>query len=55
MEFSDYPEITVQHAIQRLQDDGWIEEGDQLVTVTNAFAHNKVVESIQLREVEIVH
>ena len=55
MEFSDDPEITVQNAIQRLQDDGWIEEGDQLVTVTNAFAHNKVVESIQLREVEIVH
>ena len=55
MEFSDDPEITVQNAIQRLQDDGWIEEGDQLVTVTNAFAHNKVVESIQLREVKIVH
>ena len=55
MEFSDDPEITVQNAIQRLQDDGWIEEGDQLVTVTNAFAHNKVVESIQLREVEIMH
>lgn len=55
MEFSDDPEITVQNAIHRLQDDGWIEEGDQLVTVTNAFAHNKVVESIQLREVEIVH
>ena len=55
MDFSADPEITVQNAIHRLQDDGWIEEGDQLVTVTNAFAHNKVVESIQLREVEIVH
>ena len=27
------------------------EKGDQLVTVTNVFAHDKVVESIQLREV----
>ena len=27
----------------------WIHDGDQLVIVTNAFAHDKVVESIQLR------
>ena len=52
MDFSDDPEITVQNAIFRLKNEGWIEEGDQLVTVTNAFAHKRVFESIQLREVE---
>ena len=52
MDFSDDPEITVQNAIFRLKNEGWIEKGDQLVTVTNAFAHKRVFESIQLREVE---
>jgi pyruvate kinase len=52
MDFSDDPEITIQNAINRLREEEWIHDGDQLVTVTNVFAHDKVVESIQLREVE---
>lgn len=52
MDFSQDPEITIQNAINRLHEGKWIEEGDQLVTVTNAFAHRKVIESIQIREVE---
>ena len=52
MKFSEDPEITIQNAIDRLKDEKWIEKGDSLVTVTNAFAHNRVVESIQLREIE---
>ena len=51
IDFSDDPETTVLTAIERLRSSGWIESGDQLVTVTNVFAHDKVVESIQLREV----
>ena len=54
MEFSNDPEITIQNAINRLKEDNWIEDGDQLVTVTNAFAHKRVVESIQIREIESV-
>ena len=54
MEFSNDPEITIQNAINRLKEDNWIEDGDQLVTVTNAFAHKRVVESIQIREIEFV-
>ena len=50
--FSEDPEITIQNAIDRLKTEKWIKEGDSLVTVTNAFAHNRVVESIQLREIE---
>ncbi len=52
IEFSEDPEITIQSAIKRLRQSGWVESGDQLVTVTNVFAHDKVVESIQLREID---
>ena len=51
IDFSNDPEVTILDAIKKLQLDGWVEKGDQLVTVTNVFAHDKVVESIQLREV----
>ena len=52
MPFSDDPEVTIVHAIERLKAEGRVEDGDQLVAVTNALAHGKVVESIQLSEVE---
>ena len=52
MKFSDDPVVTVQNAINHLKSQGWIEDGDQLVTVTNAFAHQRVVESIQIREID---
>jgi len=52
MKFSDDPEVTVQNAINHLKSKGWIEDGDQLVTVTNAFAHQRIVESIQIREID---
>ena len=52
MKFSDDPEVTVQNAINHLKSQGWIEDGDQLVTVTNAFAHKRVIESIQIREID---
>jgi len=52
LDFSSDPEVTILDAIKRLKKDGWVKAGDQLVTVTNVFAHDKVVESIQLREVD---
>ncbi len=52
MEFSEDPEITIQEAIKRLQKESRVEKGDQIVMVTNVLADGKVVESIQLREVE---
>jgi len=52
LDFSSDPEVTILNAIKRLRQDGWVEAGDKLVTVTNVFAHDKVVESIQLREVD---
>ena len=52
MPFSDDPEVTIQNAIRKLKDEGWAHLGDQLVTVTNVLADGRVIESIQLREVE---
>ena len=52
MSFSENPELTIKNAIEKLKKEQWVEAGDQLVTVTNVFAGGKVVESIQLREVE---
>ena len=52
MDFSDDPERTIQNAIEKLKEESWVEIGDQLVTVTNVLASGKIVESIQLREVD---
>ena len=52
MDFSENPELTIKNAIEKLKKEDWVKSGDQLVTVTNVFAGGKVIESIQLREVE---
>lgn len=52
MAFSQDPELTIQEAIKRLVKEDRVETGDQIVTVTNVLADGKVVESIQLREVD---
>ena len=52
MDFSDDPEQTIQEAIKRLKAENRVEAGDQIVMVTNVLADGKVVESIQLREVD---
>jgi pyruvate kinase len=54
MDFSDDPEVTIQDAIKRLSLENRVETGDQIVTVTNVLADGKVVESIQLREVDAI-
>ena len=54
MDFSDDPEVTIQDAIKRLSFENRVETGDQIVTVTNVLADGKVVESIQLREVDAI-
>lgn len=52
MEFSEDPEVTIQNAMKCLKEEGRVEVGDYVVTVTNILADGKVVEGIQLREVE---
>ena len=53
MDFSEDPELTIQDAIKRLVSESRVEKDDQIVMVTNVLADGKVVESIQLREVDI--
>ena len=52
MDFSNDPEVTIQDALKRLKSENRVEIGDQIVMVTNVLADGKVVESIQLREVD---
>jgi pyruvate kinase len=51
MPFSDDPEDTVQQALAYLKRREWCKEGAWLVVITNALAHDKVIDSLQLRQV----
>ena len=52
MEFSDNPEQTIQNALTCLKEKGWCRPGTWLVTITNVLAGQKVVDSMQLRQVD---
>ncbi len=51
MPFSDDPECTIRDAINCLQRTHWCSAGDWLVVITNALAHDKVIDTMQLRQV----
>lgn len=51
MPFNDDPEITVQDAFSYLKRQEWCHQGDWLVVITNALAHGKTIDTLQLREV----
>ncbi len=50
MKFSDDPEETILNAMEYLKRKQWCEEGAWIVVITNVLAHNKVVDTIQLRQ-----
>ena len=52
MPFSDDPEKTIQDALAYLKRREWCDEGTWLVVITNALASGKVIDTLQLREVE---
>jgi len=52
MPFSDDPEQTIKNAMAYLKRREWCETGGWLVVITNALAHGKVIDTIQLRQVE---
>lgn len=52
MDFSDDPEETIQNAMTCLKGRGWVENGSWLVVITNALADEKIVDTLQLRQVE---
>jgi pyruvate kinase len=52
MPFCDDPEQTILNAMDYLKRREWSTRGDWLVVITNALAHEKVVDTIQLRQME---
>ena len=52
MPFSEDPEETILNALAYLKRRDWCDAGSWLVVITNALAHGKVIDTIQLRQVE---
>ena len=52
MEFSDDPEQTIRNAKALLKEKGWVNPGQWLVVITNALAREKIIDTLQLRQVE---
>lgn len=52
MDFSEDPEQTIAHALKTLKVKNWCQPGSWLVVITNALAHDKVIDTLQLRQVE---
>ena len=52
MEFSEDPEQTILDALDCLKRKGWCDPGCWLVVITNALANEKVIDTMQLRQVE---
>ena len=52
MEFSDDPEQTILNALDYLKRQDWCVSGTWLVVITNVLAHERIIDSLQLRQVE---
>jgi pyruvate kinase len=48
----DDPELTIQNAFKALKERNWVKIGAPLVVITNVIAGEKIIDTIQLREVE---
>jgi len=49
---ADDPEQTILDALAYLKRRQWCDKGAWLVVITNALAHDKVIDSLQLRQIE---
>lgn len=52
LEFDEDPESTIQKAIHKLLDGGWVDPGQRLIIITTALASNRLIDTIQLRSVD---
>lgn len=52
MEFSEDPEQTIANALAILKRKNWCQSGAWLVVITNALANEKVIDTLQLRQVD---
>ncbi len=54
IDFSSNPEETIAGALATLKESGWVATEDWLVVITNALADDKIIDSMQLRQVRKV-
>lgn len=52
MPFSEDPERTILDAMEYLKRRGWVERGNWLVVITNALAHERIIDTMQIRQVD---
>lgn len=52
MEFSDDPEVTIKRSMKLLHEKGWVKDGQWLVVITNALADDKIIDTLQLRQIQ---
>jgi pyruvate kinase len=52
IEFSDDPETTILNALNYLKRQGWTQSGTWQVVITNALANEKIIDTLQLRQIE---
>ena len=52
IEFSDDPEKTILAALDYLKRQGWTKTGTWQVVITNALANEKIIDTLQLRQIE---
>jgi pyruvate kinase len=52
MPFCEDPEETILNALAYLKRRQWCEAGTWLVVITNALAHGKIIDTLQLRQIE---
>jgi pyruvate kinase len=52
MAFSEDPERTIANALAVLKQKNWVRPGNWLVVITNALAHDKIIDTLQLRQVD---
>jgi pyruvate kinase len=52
IEFNKDPEETIKNAMAYLKRKQWCDEGTWLVVITNALAHDKIIDTIQVRQIE---
>jgi pyruvate kinase len=52
MQFNDDPEETILNAMAYLKRREWCGPGEWVVVITNALAHQKIIDSIQLRQID---
>lgn len=52
MPFSDDPKETVGNALAYLKRQEWCDDGTWLVVITNEFAEGRIIDSLQLRQVD---